>query len=54
LADSKLLLEAVFQVLDGVGLLSADRHRLSMSSLSLDNLRMTLCQEVIQAGWVDE
>lgn len=23
-------------------------------SSPLDNLRMTLCQEVIQAGWVDE
>lgn len=54
MADSKLVLAAVFQALDGVALLSTDhRHHLLLSSLSLDSFRMTLCQEVIHTGWVD-
>lgn len=54
MADSKLVLAAVFQALDGVAFLSTDRrHHPLLSSLSLDSFRMTLCHEVIHTGWVD-
>lgn len=54
LAHSKLILEAVFQALDGMTFLSVEHHDFLLSSLLVDNFRM-LCQQVIRLGrcWVN-